>query len=112
MCRTAMSTKITGDYQVYWGESHDNTYQFSTASPIEEVLQRAASHLDFYAAAYYTACAEAFEEGGHQAEKAATKKLILEGWTSLEKGTYLIQETVVLIMPTTDFGLIGKGFKT
>ena len=80
-----MSTKITGDYQVYWCESHDNTYQFSTASPIEEVLQRAASHLDFYAAAYYTACAEAFEEGGHQAEKAATKKLILEGWKDPER---------------------------
>ena len=37
------------DYQLYWGETHDNTYQFEPLSlPIEETLTRAASHLAFY----------------------------------------------------------------
>lgn len=76
-----MSTDPTGEYSLFWGESHDNTYQFASMStPVEEVLERAASHLDFYASAYYTACAAAFEEGGHQAEKASASRIILEGW--------------------------------
>ncbi|MBN1838367.1 MAG: DUF3604 domain-containing protein [Spirochaetales bacterium] len=76
-----MNKSTIGEYRLYWGESHDNTYQFASMStPVEEVLERAASHLDFYAAAYYTACAAAFEEGGHQAEKSGASRIILEGW--------------------------------
>ncbi len=77
-----MAKEIGDEYHLYWGETHDNTYQFSvTPCSIEEVLRRASSHLDFYASAYYTACASAFGEGGgHQTEKAATRQLILEGW--------------------------------
>lgn len=68
-------------YTVYWGETHDNTYQFSDAKgSITEALKRAASHLDFYAAAYYTSQASAFEPGGHQSEQESTSSLILEGW--------------------------------
>ena len=69
------------DYRVYWGEAHDNTYQFADLPvPIEEVYRRAASHLDFYATAYYTSCADAFQEGGHLSESDKPHKLILEGW--------------------------------
>lgn len=69
------------DYQVFWGETHDNTYQYPVQQPpIDEVLRQAAGYMDFYAAAYYTACAEAFEAGGHPFEKATRQSLILEGW--------------------------------
>jgi len=69
-------------YHIYWGETHDNTYQFeSLTASMDEVLWRAASHLDFYSAAYYTACATAFTPGGHPSE-AEEPKLVLEGWKS------------------------------
>jgi hypothetical protein len=69
------------DYRVFWGEAHDNTYQFSSMPvSIDEVYRRAASHLDFYAAAYYTAFANAFIEGGHLSETDRAYELILEGW--------------------------------
>ena len=76
------------DYNLFWGETHDNTYQFpnhlagEAPARIATALERAASHLDFYAAAYYTAEASAFQEGGHLAESDRPHKLILEGWKS------------------------------
>ena len=79
------------DYQIFWGETHDNTYQFPNhrvghePSHIRSALERAATHLDFYAAAYYTAEAEAFEEGGHLSESNRAHKLILEGWKPQER---------------------------
>ena len=74
------------DLNIYWGESHDNTYQTSKMpAPIDEVLRRAASHLDFYAAAYYTSCASAFRPGGHLSELEGKHDLILEGWKSAER---------------------------
>ena len=57
------------DYTVYWGETHDNTYQFVTHRAghqpphIVTAMQRASEHLDFYAAAYYMAEASAFQPG-------------------------------------------------
>jgi len=72
---------MPGEYRIFWGETHDNTYQFpDTAVPIESSFARAASHLDFYEAAYYTACADAFQPGGHLAESTRPHKLVLEGW--------------------------------
>jgi hypothetical protein len=69
------------DYRVFWGEAHDNTYQFASMPvTIDEVYRRAATHLDFYAAAYYTAFADAFIEGGHLSETDKHYELILEGW--------------------------------
>lgn len=73
-------------YRIFWGEAHDNTYQFAESpTPFEQTVQRAASHLDFYAAAYYTACAEAFQPGGHLSETSAPAKLALEGWKPQER---------------------------
>jgi len=73
-------------YRVFWGETHDNTYQFATLPvPLTEVCARAASHLDFYAAAYYTACSSAFQTGGHLSESDKPTRLVLEGWKSQER---------------------------
>jgi hypothetical protein len=77
---------MSQEYALFWGESHDNIFQFADAhAPVEEVLRRAASHLDFYASAYYTACAAAFEAGGHQSEKASAGRIILEGWKTPQR---------------------------
>lgn len=74
------------DYHIYWGEAHDNTYQFPEQNAsFEEVCRRAATHLDFYAAAYYTSCADAFRTGGHPAEGKRGPDLILEHWKSPER---------------------------
>ena len=71
---------------VFCGEAHDNTYQFPTLSvPMEEVLDRAAAHLDFYAAAYYTACSEAFHEGGHLSETDKPHPIVIEEWKDQDR---------------------------
>ncbi len=72
---------------VFWGETHDNTYQFADGKSgiAHAAIERAASHLDFYAAAYYTARADAFKEGGHLSESNAQHRLIFEGWKSDER---------------------------
>lgn len=74
------------DYHIFWGESHDNTYQFADPpAPIEECLARAAAHLDFYAAAYYTTCSPAFEPGGHLSESTRPHKVPVEVWKDDER---------------------------
>jgi len=74
------------DFRVYWGEAHDNTLQYADSpTPFEESVRRAASHLDFYAAAYYTACSEAFQPGGHLSESDRPNRIPLEGWKSAER---------------------------
>jgi hypothetical protein len=69
------------EYQLLWGETHHNTYQFDEQTPsLDEVCREAAKHLDFYAMAYYTSCADAFRPGGHSVELAGEQALILEKW--------------------------------
>jgi len=68
------------DYNIYWGETHDNTFNSDPPASIDEWLHRAASHLDFYAAAMYTCHAEAFTGGGHVTESDGPSKLVLEDW--------------------------------
>ena len=73
-------------YRIFWGESHDNTYTVDPPpAPIGEVIGRAASHLDFYSAAYYTSCAAAFRAGEHLSEGEAPTELTLEGWKEPER---------------------------
>jgi hypothetical protein len=69
------------EYRLFWGETHHNTYQFAEQTPtMDEICREAAKHLDFYAAAYYTSCADAFRSGGHAAELSGAQALILEKW--------------------------------
>ena len=68
-------------YKIFWGEAHDNTYQ-SDNSPRDNLwpaLERARSHLDFYAAAYYL--------GGWQAGPVLQGgcRIGLEGWKPQER---------------------------
>jgi hypothetical protein len=70
-----------GEFRIFWGETHDNTYTTPQQSPsMDEVCRLAAQHLDFYATAYYTACADAFRPGGHAFQSSEKQDLILEGW--------------------------------
>ncbi len=42
-------------YQLFWGDSHHNTYQhYRQEPPLYDVLSFAGKHLDFYTGAYYT----------------------------------------------------------
>jgi len=74
------------DLRIFWGETHNNTHQFdSMPVPFDALLERAATHLDFIATAYYTACAAAFRPGGHPAESGQPMPVILEGWKPQER---------------------------
>ncbi len=74
------------EHELFWGETHHNTYTTEPLpTPMEEVLRTAASHLDFYAAAYYTAWSPAFSRGGRPSESHEPDQLILEGWKSQER---------------------------
>jgi hypothetical protein len=42
-------------YQIFWGDTHHNTYQDYTQNPgMDEILAFASTYLDFYSGAYYT----------------------------------------------------------
>lgn len=69
------------EYQLFWGETHHNTYQFREQTPsLDDICREAAKYLDFYAMAYYTPYADAFRAGGHSVELAGKQELILEKW--------------------------------
>jgi hypothetical protein len=66
---------------LYWGETHDNTYQAPDPEfSIEGHLAAAASHLDFYTAAYYPYTSPAFKKGGHPSEDKGRQPLNVERW--------------------------------
>ncbi len=74
------------EHNIYWGEAHDNTFQFETMPmTLEELYAWARSHLDFHAMAYYTACSTAFKEGGHHFQTNRKMPLILEEWKDQER---------------------------
>ena len=73
------------DYRILWGDTHDNTYTHGRQDPpMDEVLGYAASHLDFYAGAYYTAINSAAKPGGHQFEATGKVRLGTEDWKDAE----------------------------
>jgi hypothetical protein len=41
-------------YNIYWGDTHHNTYTFVEAPSFDYIVNFASKHLDFYTAAYYT----------------------------------------------------------
>ena len=72
-------------YQLFWGETHDNVWQFAdSAIPVEESARRAASHLDFYVPAYYTSCSPSHKAGGHITQGSGTR-LMPEQWKSPQR---------------------------
>ena len=63
------------DYKIFWGEAHDNTYEVDRQDPpFDRICQLASRHLDFYAAAYYTSCADAFRPGGRLSELSGPQR--------------------------------------
>jgi len=74
-------------YRIFWGETHHNTHSAGEGEgpDMDAVLSEAAVHLDFYAAAYYTACAEAFRPGRHPFQSDEKQDLILEGWKPADR---------------------------
>ena len=47
---------MTDPHGLYWGDTHHNTYQHCRQDPpLDQVLDFARTHLDFYSGAYYTA---------------------------------------------------------
>ena len=58
---------------VYWGDTHHNTYQHCKQDPpLDQVLDFARTHLDFYTGAYYTAVFTQYGLKDEAAEGAAT----------------------------------------
>lgn len=69
----------------YFGETHDNTHQaYDPNFSMDRVLERAKSHLDFYAAAYYPSTSPAFSDGGHPSDSKELLPLNVEVWKSKE----------------------------
>jgi hypothetical protein len=73
-------------YKLFWGETHDNTYQAPDPEfSMEEHLKRAAGHLDFYCGAYYPSSSPAFKKGGHPSEDKGKQPLNVEAWKPEEQ---------------------------
>lgn len=71
---------------LYWGETHDNTYQAPDPDfSMDRHLEAARSHLDFYCGAYYPCTSPAFKKGGHPSEDASRQPLNVEDWKSPEQ---------------------------
>ena len=69
------------DCTIFWGETHDNSIvAMREPVPAIEAVVKATSHLDFYAAAYYTAFWPGIADGGHPSEGKQPARIILEGW--------------------------------
>ena len=46
---------MDGEYGIFWGDTHHNTYQhYVQDPPMQEILAFASTYLDFYTGAYYT----------------------------------------------------------
>jgi hypothetical protein len=46
---------MDGEYRIFWGDTHHNTYQhYVQDPPMPEILAYASTYLDFYTGAYYT----------------------------------------------------------
>ncbi len=68
-------------FRLYWGDTHDNTYQAPDPDfSMDERLAAAAAHLDFYCGAYYPSTSPAFRKGGHPSEDTSRQPLNVETW--------------------------------
>ncbi|MDY7028786.1 MAG: hypothetical protein SVR04_10860, partial [Spirochaetota bacterium] len=73
-------------YNLYWGDTHDNTYQAPDPEfSMDRHLRAAAGHLDFYCGAYYPYTSPAFRKGGHPSEDRSEQPLNVETWKPAEQ---------------------------
>lgn len=71
---------------IYWGETHDNTYQAPDPDfSMDRHLAAAQSHLDFYCGAYYPYTSPAFKKGKHPSEDPSRQPLNVEDWKDTEQ---------------------------
>lgn len=69
------------NFKLYWGDTHDNTYQAPDPDfSMERHLETAGKHLDFYCGAYYPSTSPAFKKGGHPSEDKTKQPLNVETW--------------------------------
>lgn len=69
------------EYKLFWGEMHDNTHQASDPDfSMDERLDTAEKHLDFYCGAYYPSTSPAFKKGGHPSQDKERQPLNVETW--------------------------------
>jgi len=74
------------DFSIFWGDTHDNIFSsYPLPASLTGIFRTAASHLDFYAPAYYTAKAAAFRPGGHVFERSGSSRLVLEVWANRDE---------------------------
>ncbi|MBN2659178.1 MAG: DUF3604 domain-containing protein [Spirochaetales bacterium] len=67
------------EYKLFWGEMHDNTHQAPDPDfSMDERLDTAEKHLDFYCAAYYPSTSPAFKKGGHPSQDKGKQPLNVE----------------------------------
>lgn len=72
---------------VYWGDTHHNTYQHSRQNPpLGEVLDFARTHLDFYTGAYYTSIFTQYEVRDPASAGAATGPAIGHAYEAMGSG--------------------------
>jgi len=73
-------------YNLYWGDTHDNTHQAPDPDfSMDRHLRAAAAHLDFYCGAYYPYTSPAFRKGGHPSEDRSKQPLNVEMWKTVEQ---------------------------
>ncbi|PIE04626.1 MAG: hypothetical protein CSA76_03120 [Spirochaetales bacterium] len=73
-------------FSIFFGEMHDNTHQADDPDfNMEQVMEKAQSHLDFYAAAYYPTTSPAFSSLGHPSEETGPLPLNIENWKTPER---------------------------
>ena len=85
-------------YKLFWGEMHDNTHQAPDPDfSMDERLDTAAKHLDFYCGAYYPSTSPAFKKGGHPSQDKGTQPLNVETAKSAEMMNFEWRESTEAI---------------
>ena len=76
-----MAMKDNSGRSLFWGEMHDNTHQAEDPDfSMDERLEVAFRHLDFYCGAYYPSTSPAFRKGGHPSDDKGRQPLNVEAW--------------------------------
>ena len=72
-------------YKIFWGDSHDNRYQYpDRPADMDSVCRLAQSHLDFYPMAYYTPDVFNLHKSGLRLETRKDTKRLEREWAEVE----------------------------